>query len=82
MREYVVERIKYMAVRAWQNDKTKHELNCGNPDCDSVYALVPQMGEDGEGPFTVLICDDCGREQTFVPDPVIDNYLTRSSFLR
>lgn len=32
---YVEERIKYLAAKAWQNQKNVHEMTCGERGCGS-----------------------------------------------
>lgn len=85
---YTEERIKYLAVKAWKNDRTKDvykALNCPNRDCDSFEwggEVHPEMrmpggGHDLGGMICVLLCHDCGHEFYNVPDEVIDSFLDR-----
>lgn len=81
---YIEERIKYLAVKRWQNDKSKHELTCGNPECDgkswggTITAHFERRKLEGDlHKKCYLMCEDCGYEQDFVPKPVIDAFLDR-----
>lgn len=77
---YVEERIKFMAVTAWQEDRMKHPLTCGTDGCDE--GLYPKMlksesSDSSTTHRTVLRCYSCDYEQDFVPRSVIDTFLTR-----
>ncbi len=74
---YIEERIKCLAVKAWQRDKSKHEIKCPNQNCDGKAwggTMVPEMNSLD---VCVLECHDCGRDQHFIPKPVIDAFLER-----
>lgn len=73
---YVEERIKYLAVKAWQDNRKVHELTCGTEDCDN--RLDVKMIQNGADEFrAILFCYNCPYEQHFVPAPVIDLFLER-----
>ena len=86
---YIEERIKFLAVKAWQDDRTKDvykALNCPNKDCDdyewggTVRAEMRWPSAAREittGQICVLMCDDCGHEFFTVLDQVIDSFLAR-----
>lgn len=83
---YIEERIKYLAVQAWQRDKSKHELTCGNNSCEGKSwggTMAARMRQASglvnveDATVCILECHDCGHEQFFVPQAVIDNFLER-----
>ncbi len=79
---YIEERIKYLAVQAWQRDESKHEMTCGQSNCESgtmVAIMRPAAGhvDVADSTVCVLECFVCGHEQGFIPQPVIDNFLDR-----
>ncbi len=77
---YVEERIKFMAVDAWQRDKQAHPLTCGTDGCHEDLHSEMLKSESSDGSAThraVLRCYNCAWEQDFVPRPVIDAFLAR-----
>jgi len=86
---YIEERIKFLAVKTWKDDRTKDvykALNCPNRDCDDYEwggEVHPEMRMPGPGRHNiggmicVLLCHDCGHEFFIIPDQVIDSFLAR-----
>ena len=61
--------IVFKAVEAWQKNDMVHQLTCGN---DSNHpALIPIMSDEGK---CILHCSECGYEQHFIPEIVIEAY--------
>ncbi len=80
---YAEERIKFLAVRHWQIDRSKKEMACQNDEACEFPLIRAEMRWPSPshgittGQVCVLICDECGQEFYNIPDEVIDNFLNR-----
>lgn len=61
--------IVFKAVEAWQKNDMVHQLTCGNDSNHPI--LIPIISDEGK---CILYCSECGYEQNFIPEIVIEAY--------